>query len=279
MRSLLFVPGDDPRKLEKSRAAPADALIFDLEDSVSADRKAQARDLVAAALDQPGKQRRYVRLNPFETGLLPEDLAAVLPGRPDGLVLPKANTPREVRRLARLMDQAGAAPDCGIIAIASETPAALQSLARDPWHSPRLDGLMWGAEDLAAELGASRNRIAGRPAQPFALARNLLLIAAKAAGVLAIDTIYADFRDLAGVQAEATEAAEDGFDAKAAIHPGQLEAINAAFTPTEAALTWARQVVALMSDGAAGVASLDGHMLDQPHLKQARRLLARAGEG
>ena len=277
MRSLLFVPGDDAKKLSKSLLSEADALIFDLEDSVAAARKDEARATIQDALKQETSKRRFVRLNPFDTGRLPDDLAAALAGNPDGVVLPKASGARAVARLARLMDQAGAPAACSIIAIVSETPAAVQALSRDDWRHHRLEGLMWGAEDLAAELGASRNRVQGRPTQPFRLARNLTLMAAKAAGVLAIDTVYADFRDAAGLTDEAVEAAEDGFDLKAAIHPAQLEPINRSFTPSDAALAWAEKVVAIMSEGSAtGVASLDGQMLDQPHLKQALRLLARA---
>lgn len=277
MRSLLFVPGDDAKKLSKSLLSEADALIFDLEDSVAAARKDEARATIQDALKQETSKRRFVRLNPFDTGRLPDDLAAALAGNPDGVVLPKASGARAVARLARLMDQAGAPATCSIIAIVSETPAAVQALSRDDWRHHRLEGLMWGAEDLAAELGASRNRVQGRPTQPFRLARNLTLMAAKAAGVLAIDTVYADFRDAAGLTDEAVEAAEDGFDLKAAIHPAQLEPINRSFTPSDTALAWAEKVVAIMSEGSAtGVASLDGQMLDQPHLKQALRLLARA---
>lgn len=277
MRSLLFVPGDDAKKLSKSLLSEADALIFDLEDSVAAARKDEARATIQDALKQETSKRRFVRLNPFDTGRLPDDLAAALAGNPDGVVLPKASGARAVARLARLMDQAGAPAACSIIAIVSETPAAVQALSRDDWRHHRLEGLMWGAEDLAAELGASRNRVQGRPTQPFRLARNLTLMAAKAAGVLAIDTVYADFRDAAGLTNEAVEAAEDGFDLKAAIHPAQLEPINRSFTPSDTALAWAEKVVAIMSEGSAtGVASLDGQMLDQPHLKQALRLLARA---
>lgn len=277
MRSLLFVPGDDAKKLSKSLASEADALIFDLEDSVAESRKDEARSVIQEALGQVTSKRRFVRLNPFDTGRLPDDLAAALAGHPDGVVLPKASGIKAVARLARLMDQAGAPAACSIIAIVSETPAAVQALSRDDWSHHRLAGLMWGAEDLAAELGASRNRVEGRPTQPFRLARNLTLMAAKAAGVLAIDTVFADFRDTVGLSQEAEEAAEDGFDMKAAIHPAQLDPINRAFTPSETALAWAEKVVSIMTDGSTtGVASLDGQMLDQPHLKQALRLLARA---
>ena len=277
MRSLLFVPGDDAKKLSKSLLSEADALIFDLEDSVAAARKDEARATIQDALKQETSKRRFVRLNPFDTGRLPDDLAAALAGNPDGVVLPKASGARAVARLARLMDQVGAPAACSSIAIVSEIPAAVQALSRDDWRHHRLEGLMWGAEDLAAELGASRNRVQGRPTQPFRLARNLTLMAAKAAGILAIDTVYADFRDAAGLTNEAVEAAEDGFDLKAAIHPAQLEPINRSFTPSDTALAWAEKVVAIMSEGSArGVASLDGQMLDQPHLKQALRLLARA---
>jgi len=277
MRSLLFVPGDDARKLEKGLGTDADALIFDLEDSVAEANKDQARQITAQALQATTDKLRFVRLNPFDTGRLPADLEAALAGRPDGVVLPKANSGRAVQRLARLMDQAGADPACSIIAIASETPAAVQALSRDNWHHPRLQGMMWGAEDLAAELGALRNRVDGQPTQPFRLARNLALVAAKAAGVLAIDTVYADFRDGAGLQRECEEAAADGFDAKAAIHPAQLSIINDAYTPTPEAVAWAEKVVAIMSEATTGVASLNGQMLDQPHLKQAMRILARLG--
>jgi citrate lyase subunit beta/citryl-CoA lyase len=277
MRSLLFVPGDDARKLEKGLGTDADALIFDLEDSVAEANKDEARQITAQALQATTDKLRFVRLNPFDTGRLPADLEAALAGRPDGVVLPKANSGRAVQRLARLMDQAGADPACSIIAIASETPAAVQALSRDNWHHPRLQGMMWGAEDLAAELGALRNRVDGQPTQPFRLARNLALVAAKAAGVLAIDTVYADFRDGAGLQRECEEAAADGFDAKAAIHPAQLSIINNAYTPTLEAVAWAEKVVAIMSEATTGVASLNGQMLDQPHLKQAMRILARLG--
>lgn len=277
MRSLLFVPGDDARKLEKGLGTDADALIFDLEDSVAEANKDEARQITAQALQATTDKLRFVRLNPFDTGRLPADLEAALAGRPDGVVLPKANSGRAVQRLARLMDQAGADAACSIIAIASETPAAVQALSRDNWHHPRLQGMMWGAEDLAAELGALRNRVDGQPTQPFRLARNLALVAAKAAGVLAIDTVYADFRDGAGLQRECEEAAADGFDAKAAIHPAQLSIINDAYTPTPEAVAWAEKVVAIMSEATTGVASLNGQMLDQPHLKQAMRILARLG--
>ena len=277
MRSLLFVPGDDARKLEKGLGTDADALIFDLEDSVAEANKDEARQITAQALQATTDKLRFVRLNPFDTGRLPADLEAALAGRPDGVVLPKANSGRAVQRLARLMDQAGADPACSIIAIASETPAAVQALSRGNWHHPRLQGMMWGAEDLAAELGALRNRVDGQPTQPFRLARNLALVAAKAAGVLAIDTVYADFRDGAGLQRECEEAAADGFDAKAAIHPAQLSIINDAYTPTPEAVAWAEKVVAIMSEATTGVASLNGQMLDQPHLKQAMRILARLG--
>ncbi|MAW51804.1 MAG: CoA ester lyase [Geminicoccus sp.] len=280
MRSLLFVPGDDLKKLSRSLRddTEADALIFDLEDSVALARKDDARRITCDALGLDTTKRRFVRLNPFDTGRLHEDLAATLPGNPDGFVLPKATGVQAVARLGRLMDQAGADPRCSIIVIASETPVAVQALARDDWGHPRLEGMMWGAEDLAAELGASRNRVEGRPTQPFRLALNLMLVAAKAAGVLAVDTVYADFRDQAGLRAEAEEAAADGFDAKAAIHPAQLAPINQAFTPTAEAVAWARAVVAVMSEASTGVASLDGQMLDQPHLKQAHRILTRAND-
>lgn len=289
MRSLLFVPGDDARKLEKAGAAGADALIIDLEDSVAAPAKPQARARTAAYLearppDSPGRTPLLaVRINPLDGPFWEDDLAAIIPARPDFVMLPKA-TPDGVMRLAAVLDamEAEAGLPAGairILTVSTETPTAL--LAMEGYrHCPaRLAGLSWGAEDLAAELGATTNRRAdGVYTDPFRLARTLTLIAARAAGVLAIDSVYTNFRDAAGLRAELAEALRDSFDAKLAIHPAQVPIINEALTPTPGQVDAARRIVAAFeANPDAGVLSLDGRMIDLPHLKQARRVLARAG--
>ena len=287
MRSFLFVPADSPRKIEKSRSAEADALILDLEDAVAMPRKEAARALAREALQAArGRQQVYVRVNAFDTGLLPQDLGAVMAGRPDGLVLPKCASGDEVRRLAHMLDGAEAAlglpPGATrIVAVATETPQAVLSMASYAGCSPRLWGLMWGGEDLAGALGASANREAGAYRSPFRLARDLCLLGAAAAGVQAIDAVFTDVGDVEGLAQEARQARIDGFGAKAAIHPAQCAPIHAAFAPTAAELTWARAVLDALAaqDAGAGVVLLDGQMVDRPHAVQARRILARGGVG
>jgi citrate lyase subunit beta/citryl-CoA lyase len=282
-RSLLFVPASEPRKLDKALASGADALILDLEDSVAPEAKPegrrQAARFLAAHTGDAGRPRLYVRVNDLGTGATRDDLAAVLPARPDGLMLPKANSGADVAALAAMTAEIASSPEpIGIIAIATETPlAVLQLHSYAPAH-PWLEGLTWGAEDLGAALGTLTARDAsGAFTGPFALARNLCLMAAHAAGVQAIDGIYADFRDETGLAKEAAEAARDSFTAKMAIHPAQIPAINAAFTPSAAAIAEAEAIVrAFEAVPGAGALSLDGRMIDRPHLVKARRLLARA---
>ena len=243
-RSLLFVPASEPRKLDKAVASGADLLILDLEDSVALDDKPAARDNAKSFLaDHAASEERpllYVRVNAFDSGLLADDLAAVLAQTPDGVMLPKAGSGADAARLAASLDageQAAGLPlgATGIIVIATETPMAVLRLASFAGATNRLKGMTWGAEDLSTAIGASSARDeAGRYTAPFLLARNLCLFAAHAAGVQAIDGIYADFRDIATLEAEAREAARDGFTGKLAIHPSQVPAINAAFTPTDA---------------------------------------------
>lgn len=282
MRSFLFVPADSQRKIDKSREALADALILDLEDAVAPARKEEARGLVRAALARPrGRQQLFVRVNAFDTGLLPLDLAAAMAGRPDGIVLPKCAGGEDVRRLAHMLDGAEAvlglpAGSTRIVAVATETPQAVLSMAGYAGCSPRLWGLMWGGEDLAGALGAGANREAGGYRSPFRLARDLCLLGAAAAGVVAIDAVFTDVHDSAGLQHEATQARIDGFGAKAAIHPAQCGPIHAAFTPGAEELAWARAVLAALAAAGDGVALLDGRMLDRPHGVQAQRILARA---
>ncbi|MGQ7794656.1 HpcH/HpaI aldolase/citrate lyase family protein, partial [Faunimonas sp. B44] len=290
MRSLLFVPADSPRKLEKSLASGADALILDLEDSVAAENKAAARRTALAFLleqrGEHGRPRLLVRINGLDSGLADLDLDVVATGAPDAIMLPKASGGADVTlldvRLSVREALHGLAPgSTGIVALATETPAGIFGIGSYAGSSPRLEGLSWGAEDLSAEIGALATRDAsGAWTEPFRLARNLMLFAASAAGVAAIDTVYVSFRDEAGLIREAREAARDGFTGKLAIHPAQVPLINEAFTPDAEAVGHAERVVrAFQSAGNAGVASLDGRMLDRPHLALARRLLARRPPG
>lgn len=282
MRSLLFAPGASARMMAGALAGTADAVVLDLEDSVPPDGKAAARSAVAAALAGPRRAGRsiYVRVNPLGSVWYEDDLQAVLPARPDGIMLPKANGPEDVEHLAQQLSRLEASDRAGqtqIIAICTETPGGTLSLAARSWRHPRLTGLLWGGEDLAAALGATGNRdTSGQYAGPFALARNLCLLAARAAGVTPIDAVYTDFRDTEGLVREAGAARRDGFSAKAAIHPAQIETINHTFSYTEAERDWARRVVEVLQDGAVGAAQIDGVMVDVPHLMQAKRILAAA---
>lgn len=283
MRSFLFVPGDSERKFTRAAEGAADALILDLEDSVAIAGKAAARQTTAGMLAAPrGRQQRYVRVNALDTGLTLADLAAVMPARPDGIVLPKCADAGQVRQVAFWLDAfeaaSGAAPGATrILAIATETAGSLFGLGSYAEAGPRLSGLMWGAEDLSASLGASANRQGGQWLAPFRLARDLCLAGAAAAGVPAIDTVHVDIEDLAGLEADAREARRDGFAGKAVIHPKHVDVVNAVFTPAPEELDWARRVVAAFATAAeAGVLRMDGKMLDRPHLRLAERLLAAA---
>ena len=280
MRSMLFVPGDSPRKFARALAGTADALILDLEDSVAASGKLAARDTVLEMLRGRGNQALYVRVNAFDTGLTVADLAAIMPGRPDGIVLPKCESVADLLRLSTLLDAFEAAyalppGKTRIVAIATETARSLFGLSSYAEAGPRLLGLMWGAEDLAASLGASANKVGREFTSPFRQARDLCLAAAASAGVLAIDTVYTDIDDVDGLILEAEAACRDGFAAKAVIHPKHVDPVNAAFTPSEAAVEWARQVVALFANPVAGVMTLGGKMIDKPHLRAAERILGR----
>jgi citrate lyase subunit beta/citryl-CoA lyase len=290
MRSLLFVPGDDERKIAKALDSAADALILDLEDAVAPPRKAAARVVCAAALRGAQglntSKALFVRINALDTADAALDLAAIVAAKPFGIVLPKCRHGDDARRLARELDileaRAGIAlGSIRILAIATETAGSMFGLgtyAEPP--IPRLFGMLWGGEDLAADIGAVANRDAnGRYTAPFELARTLCLFGAAAAGVLPIDAVYTDFRNSDGLKAEALEGLRDGFGAKAAIHPAQAAVINAAFTPSQADIVRAQQVVAAFeAAGDVGVAAIEGKMLDRPHLRSARRMLDRARE-
>ncbi|MCY7318992.1 MAG: CoA ester lyase [Ramlibacter sp.] len=284
IRSLLFVPGDSPRKFDKAMACSADALILDLEDSVAQASKEAAGATVLGLLGQPrGDKKIFVRVNALDTGMLLRDLAAVMAGRPDGVMLPKCGGPQDVIQLGHYLDafeaSLGLAPGVtAIIPVATETPQAVLALKGYEACGPRLWGLLWGAEDLSCAIGATTNRSPdGQYRSPFRLTRDLCLMAATAAGVVPIDTVYTDFRDLEGLALETTQGRIDGFAAKAAIHPAQCDTINAAFHPSEQELAWANAVLKALREGpSGGVASLDGKMIDRPHEVQARRILGLA---
>ena len=285
MRSLLFVPGDDERKITKALDSSADALILDLEDAVAPQRKAAARELCASVLQSAKTSKAlFVRMNALDTADAALDLNAVVGAKPFGIVLPKCRHGEDVRRLANELDtmeaRTGVDPgSIGILAIVTETAASLFGLGTyAELSSPRLFGMMWGGEDLAADIGALANRDAsGRYTAPFELARALCLLGAAAASVLPVDAVYTNFRDSEGLKAEALEGLRSGFGAKAAIHPAQIDVINDAFTPSLSDIESAKKVIAAFeSAGGVGVASMDGKMLDRPHLRSAQRVLERA---
>jgi citrate lyase subunit beta/citryl-CoA lyase len=283
MRSLLFVPGDSERKIAKGLASSADALILDLEDAVAEDRKEAARGLCAEVLAAAdGKKPLFIRINPLETAQALPDLAAVIRWRPFGIMLPKCLGSTDIQRTGCYLSALEARDDLPlgsitILPIITETATAMLGLsdyARQP--ADRVYGMLWGGEDLAADIGARANRDGeGRYTPPYAFARTQCLLAASAASVKPIDAVYTDFRDLDGLRAEAEIAARDGFVGKAAIHPDQVDIINQAFTPTESQLNWARRVVAAFEASGAGVAALDGRMLDRPHHRAALGILSR----
>ena len=288
LRSWLFVPGDSDKKLGKVDGCGADAVILDLEDSVAAARKAEARTTVAAFLrDRPHGDRAsqlWVRVNPFDSGLTLGDLVAVVGAAPDGIMLPKCGGPDDLVTLSHYLDaleqQAGVAPgSIEIVPVATETAAAAFTLG--DYAAAKLDrllGLTWGAEDLSAALGATTNLDpAGGWTETYSLVRALTLLGAKAAGVQAIDTLYVDFRHEAGLRATSRAARSEGFTGRLAIHPGQVAAINESFLPSPEELDHARRIVAAFAAAPdAGTVGLDGKMIDLPHLKQAQAVLALA---
>lgn len=279
LRSLLFVPGDRPERMEKAVHLGADALILDLEDSVGADRKAFARDAIRDFLKvSPRPGPLFVRINPMDSAFVEADLDALLNVGPDGLMLPKAEGAVSVSELLGRLAARGS-PPVPILPIATETPAAIFALGSYSEVADRLCGMTWGAEDLPAAIGAATSREPdGRFTAPYELARSLTLFAAHAVGVSAIDTVYPAIRDLDGLAAYAARSARDGFTGMMAIHPSQVPVINQAFAPCQEAIASARAIIeAFDASPGAGALQLDGKMIDAPHLKQARSLLARAG--
>jgi citrate lyase subunit beta/citryl-CoA lyase len=283
LRSLLFVPGDSERKFDKARACGADGLILDLEDAVASSRKADARLLVARFLADktPRDWTFWVRVNPFETGLTLDDLAAVVEHGLSGIVLPKANGAHDVSRLAHCLDgleaKAGmAAGQVKVLVVATETPLAMFNLGSYTPPHARLVALTWGAEDLSAAVGATSNKEAdGEWTAPYQMARSLCLFASAAADVLPIDTLYTDFRDHEGLAVSCRRSRRDGFVGRVAIHPDQVETINRCYSPSDEDVAHARRVVQAFADKKdAGTIGIDGKMYDIPHLKQAQRVLA-----
>jgi citrate lyase subunit beta/citryl-CoA lyase len=287
MRSLLFVPADGGRKLEKALDCGADAVIVDLEDSIAPDRKVPARASAAAfvkeAAGQVARPFICVRVNGLGNGLTDQDLDAIVPARPDAIMLPKAEggaaiVHADAKLTAR--EAINGLPDghIKIIAMAIESAAGLFLAGTVRRQSARLIGLSWGPEDLAAELGAETNRDGdGRYTSPYRLARSLCLMAAAAAQVPAIETIYADYRNAEGLRRDTEEARRDGFAGRLAIHPLQVLIINEVFTPSAAALATAQAIIAAFAASpGAGAIGIDGVMYDRPHLVRAQRLIARA---
>ena len=284
-RSLLFVPGDSDKKLAKSEGSAADIIVLDLEDSVAPTHKAAARVRVGEYLcahTQRSITRLWVRINPLDSADAMADLAVVVSARPDGIVQPKIRSAADVIRLGHYLDAFEAQHGLvlgrtRILPVTTETPEAMFALGDFARCGPRLYGMSWGAEDLSAAVGATGNKeINGAWTQPYQLARSLCLFGASAAGVAAIDTVYVEFANLAGLRAATIEACRDGFAGKIAIHPDQVPIINECFTPSAEERARAQRVVALFADNP-GVATLalDGKMLDIPHLRQAQKILAR----
>ena len=274
LRSLLFVPGDRPDRMMKAVTSEADALILDLEDSVAAEKKAEARQAVAAFLAMPRALPIFVRINGVDAE---RDLKAVIPAKPDGIVMPKAEGGQALAELDRRLTALGDT-DARILPIATETPAAIFALGSYGGVSERLCGLSWGVEDLSAAVGATTAREAdGRYTPLFETVRALALFAARAAGVPAIETIFPALNDEEGLKAYAGRGRRDGFAGMLAIHPSQIPIINQAFTPSAAETEWARRVVdAFAADPHAGVLQMDGQMLDAPHLARAKNILGGA---
>jgi citrate lyase subunit beta / citryl-CoA lyase len=290
LRSLLFVPGDSDRKQAKAIDTGADALILDLEDSVTAAQLPAARERVCELLkSHPDRSRQqlWVRVNALSSGILLQDLAAVFAGSPDGIVLPKISSPAELAEVAHYLTALEAREgrtrgSTRLIVIATETPQALltlssygPALAADAQTHERLAGLTWGSEDLSAALGIThKTDRQGSLTFTFQLARSLCVVSATALGVQGIDGIYLDFRDTEGLKRDIESARRDGFSGKLAIHPDQVGPINEAFVPGAAEVEWAERVVAAFAASPNdGVISLDGQMIDRPHLVQARRIL------
>lgn len=284
VRSILFVPADSEKKIAKGLGTKADAIVFDLEDSVMPARKPEARQMMAALLARRPEGyagQLWVRINPLATGLAIDDLCAVISPHLDGVILPKCTGPQDVITASNYIDalvaKAGVTGDrIGILAVVTETAASPFALGDYAKHDlPRLWGMTWGAEDLSSAIGAATNKTpAGDWAFTYKMVRSQCLLAAKASGVNCIETLYVDFRDTEGLHAACVEARREGFTGRFAIHPAQVDAINAAFMPTAAEVDRAHRIIAAFAAAeGSGTVGMDGEMLDIPHLNQARHLL------
>ena len=286
IRSWLFVPGDSERKLAKGQGNPADALILDLEDSVSDDRQDIAREMVRDYLmgrPDRSQQQLWVRINPLDTELSLPDLAAVMPGAPDGILLPKVYSAADVNTLAKYLDalETREGLELGSTKIHCVSTEAAASLLTFHTYldnvSDRLVALTWGGEDLAAALGATDNRHpdTGEYDDPYLMAKSLCLATSRAIDAQPVGVVYVDFRDLEGLEKECLRDRRAGFFGKIAIHPAQSEVINNAFTPSAEEIAHAQRVIDVFEQNPGlGTVGLDGKMLDMPHLKQARNVMA-----
>jgi citrate lyase subunit beta/citryl-CoA lyase len=280
------VPGDSEHKFAKASGIGADALILDLEDAVAPPRKALAREMVKDLLGGPPRDWAFlVRINPLGSGLTLGDLAAIVRPGLDGILIPKVNGMQDIELISNYVDvlevATGVTPGhVKLLVVATETPAAMIGFAGYATPNRRLVAMTWGAEDLGAALGALSNKEAdGSWTFPYQFARAQCLFAAGAAGVMALDTLYGDFKDQDGLAASCRTARRDGFVGRIAIHPAQVATINECFTPSEADLAHARRVVAAFAaQPDAGTLGIDGKMYDMPHLIAAKRALASAGE-
>lgn len=285
MRSGLFVPGDSSKKLKKAMESGADAIFIDLEDSVSQDNKAQARETSAGFLreieQETSRPKLYVRVNAFETELTETDLEGIMPAKPDGIVLPKSEHGQDVTKLDAMLrvNEAENSIEDGatkIIAIITETAIGVLNAGTYRRSSKRLQAVAWGAEDLSADIGSSRRHDDGTYRDVFRYARLQTLLGAVAAEVEPLDTVYPDFRDEAGLEQECRQGKLDGFTSKMAIHPAQVPIINAIYTPSADEVARAQKIVdAFKTAGNPGVLGVDGQMLDRPHLLKAEKLLSR----
>jgi citrate lyase subunit beta/citryl-CoA lyase len=285
MRSLLFVPADGGKKLDKAMASGTDAVIIDLEDSVTADRKPEARKSALAFLKEAGKAKQrprlLVRVNGLETGMIDADLDAIVPGAPDGILFPKAEggptvTHVDAKLTAREAIAGLTEGHVKILAQNVESAAGFFTAGTYRDSSKRLIGVTWGPEDLSSELGAEANRDdTGRLTEPYRLARSVCLFSAAAARTAAYETVFVDFRNDEGLRKDTEDAKRDGFVGRLAIHPAQVPIINAAFAPSTAQIAHAQKIVAAFAaQPGAGAVGIDGKMFDRPHLVRAQALLA-----
>jgi citrate lyase subunit beta/citryl-CoA lyase len=281
--SMMFVPANTPERFAKAQGTAAGALILDLEDSVAPPDKDQARrNVVELMASAKRHQQLWVRVNSMSSGLMLKDLAAVIPTRPFGVMIPKCSGKETIEPLCHYLDALETA--CGtpvgetkILAIATETSRSLFRLHEYDAAGGRLWGLTWGNEDLAADVGTLSNREGDRYSEPYRLARSMCLFAAAAAGVRALDGVFIALNDTEGLIREAKEAQRDGFIGKIAIHPSQIDPINQAFSYSEQQVQWARRVIdAFEKNPGQRAIRLDNRMLDEPHLKLARRMVGAA---